>query len=66
MATIKTGSGGAKNFFHRTITFMDRIRNDYNFTDLISHRYHFSELHEAMKKTISDKAGAFKVMLTFD
>lgn len=32
---------------------------------LISHKYPFSELHIAMKKTITDKAGAFKVMITF-
>jgi len=28
--------------------------------------YPFSELHKAMEKAITDKAGAFKVMLTFD
>lgn len=61
-----TGSGGVKNFLPRTIKFMDRIRSDFNFTDLISHRYSFEELHKAMEKAITDKAGAFKVMLTFD
>jgi len=40
--------------------------NNFNFTDLISHRYPFSELHGAMEKAITDKAEAFKVMLTFD
>ena len=60
-----TGAGGIKNFFPRTITFMDRIRNEFNFTDLISHRYPFEKLHEAIKKAVEDKAGAIKVMLNF-
>ena len=50
----------------RTITFMDRIRSEFNFADLISDRYSFDELDVAMKKAVEDKANAFKVMLTFD
>jgi len=61
-----TGSGGVKAFLPRTIKFMDRIRKDFNFTDLISHRYPFEDIDRAMEKAIEDKAGAFKVMLTFE
>ncbi len=61
-----TGSGGVRSFLPRTINFMDRIRSDFNFTDLISHRYPFDNLHEALKKAVKDTADAFKVMLTFD
>ncbi|MCK5568037.1 MAG: alcohol dehydrogenase catalytic domain-containing protein [Actinomycetia bacterium] len=61
-----TGSGGVRNFMPRTITFMDRIRSEFNFADLISDRYSFDELDVAMKKAVEDKANAFKVMLTFD
>ena len=61
-----TGSGGVRNFMPRTITFMDRIKDEFNFTDLISDRYFFDQLHVAMNKAIEDKANAFKVMLTFD
>ena len=52
--------------FPPTITFMDRIRSEFNITDLISDRYSFDELDIAMKKAVEDKANAFKVMLTFD
>jgi len=61
-----TGSGGVRSFLPRTITFMDRIRSEFNITDLISDRYSFDELDIAMKKAVEDKANAFKVMLTFD
>lgn len=61
-----TGSGGVRNFMPRTITFMDRIKDEFNFTDLISDRYSFDKLHTAMKKALEDKANAFKVMLLFD
>ena len=61
-----TGSGGVKSFLPRTITFMDRIRDEFDFTDLISHRYPFGKIHEALNKAIEDKANAFKVMITFD
>ena len=60
-----TGSGGVRNFMPRTITFMDRIKDEFKFTDLISDRYSFADLHLAVKKAIEDKANAFKVMLNF-
>jgi len=61
-----TGSGGVKSFLPRTITFMDRIRSEFNIPELISHRYPFEALNEAVKKAIEDKVGAIKVMLNFD
>jgi len=60
-----TGSGGVRNFLPRTITFMDRIRDEFDFTDLISHRYPFEKLQEALDKATEDKANAFKVMINF-
>ena len=61
-----TGSGGVRSFMPRTITFMDRIKDEFNFTDLISHKYPFKDLKKAVKKAIEDKANAFKIILTFD
>jgi len=60
-----TGSGGVRNFLPRTIVFMDRIRNEINIKDIISHRYSFDEIHHAFKKAIKEKAAAIKVMLVF-
>ncbi len=61
-----TGAGGTKNFGLRTIRFMDRIYNKYDFAGLNSHRYKFDQLHEAMNTAIHEKANALKVMLDFD
>lgn len=58
-----TGSGGVKNFLPRTITFMDRIRDNFKLTDLITHRYPFGKIHDAFKKAIEEKAEVIKVML---
>jgi len=60
-----TGAGGVRNFLSRTITFMDRIRGEFKLTDLISHRYPFENLNEALKKAVEDKAGTIKAMLLF-
>ena len=60
-----TGSGGVRSFMPRTITFMDRIRPDFYFISLISHRYPFEKLHKAIGKAIEDKEGAIKIMLNF-
>jgi L-iditol 2-dehydrogenase len=61
-----TGAGGVKDFLPRTIIFMDRLRKEVNFLDLITHRYPFSKIHEAFEKAISDKAGAVKVMILME
>jgi L-iditol 2-dehydrogenase len=64
--TLKiTGSGGTRNFTERTIRFMDRIRDQYDVTKLITHRYPFSDIHKAFATAIEKKADALKVMLVF-
>lgn len=60
------GSGGTKDFGQRTIRFMDRIYDKFDFTGLNSHHFNFSQLHEAMEVAINEKATARKVMLDFD
>ena len=60
-----TGSGGTKNFARRTIRFMDRIRDAYDFAALNTHHFSFEKIHEAFEVAIRDKENAFKVMLTF-
>ena len=60
-----TGAGGTKNFAQRTIRFMDRIKDTYDFEALNTHRFPFEKLHEAFEVAIHEKENAFKVMLTF-
>ena len=60
------GSGGTKDFGQRTIRFMDRIYDKFDFAGLNSHHYHFRDLHEAMDTAIHKKDEALKVMLNFD
>jgi len=59
------GQGGISYDMPRTIMFMDRIRKKVDLTQLISHRYPFDKLHEAMETVVHKKAEALKVMLTF-
>ncbi|MCF7940314.1 MAG: alcohol dehydrogenase catalytic domain-containing protein [Spirochaetia bacterium] len=61
-----SGSGGTKDFGQRTIRFMNRIKETYDFDALNSHFYPFSQLHDAFDVAIHEKAHALKVMLTFD
>ena len=49
----------------RTIKFVERIRNEFDFKALISHRYSFKDIHTAFDKAVNDKENAFKVMLKF-
>lgn len=60
-----TGSGGVKKFMPRTIRFMERVRDDFDFRALISDRYPFGEIDKAFDKAVNDKKNAFKVMITF-
>ena len=60
-----TGSGGTKNFGQRTVRFMDRMGDQYDFNALNSHSFDFSELNSAMDVAVNDKKNALKVMLTF-
>ena len=59
-----TGSGGTTNWFPRTIRFMSKIKDKYDFKALVSHYYKFEDLAEAMEMA-QNKAVARKVMLTF-
>lgn len=60
-----TGAGGTRNFGRRTIRFMDRIRNRYDFSALNTHHYPFDKLMDAMHTAIHEHETALKVMLTF-
>jgi threonine dehydrogenase-like Zn-dependent dehydrogenase len=61
-----TGSGGTRNFARRTIRFMDRIRDRFDVTKLITHRFPFDRIHEAFDTASKEKARALKVMLNFE
>ena len=60
------GSGGTKDFGQRTIRFMDRIYDKFDFASLNTHHYNFNDLHKAMDTAIELKNEALKVMLSFD
>lgn len=60
------GSGGTKEFGQRTIRFMDRIYDKYDFAALNTHHYNFNDLDKAMDTAIELKNEALKVMLNFD
>ncbi|MGI6617956.1 MAG: zinc-dependent alcohol dehydrogenase [Saccharofermentanales bacterium] len=64
--TLKiTGSGGTTDWFPRTIRFMSKIKDKYDFKALVSHYYKFEDLAEAMEMARNGEV-ARKVMLTFD
>ncbi len=58
-----TGAGGTKNFAQRTIRFMDRIRGDFDFAALNTHRFPLEDIDKAFEVATHDKENAFKVML---
>ena len=60
-----TGAGGTKDFGQRTIRFMSRIRDKYDFAALNTHRFDFSQIHEAFEVALHNKKEALKVMLKF-
>lgn len=60
-----TGSGGTKTFLPRTIKFMSRIKDKYDFEALNTHYFKFKDLHKAFDVAINNKAEAIKVMVTF-
>ena len=60
-----TGAGGTRNFMPKTIKFMDRIRDRFDFPSLITHRFPFDRLNEAMEVACKQSAEAVKVMLLF-
>jgi threonine dehydrogenase-like Zn-dependent dehydrogenase len=60
-----TGSGGTRAFGQRTIRFMNRIRDRFDFAALNTHRFAFDKIHEAFDIAVHKKAEAIKVMLSF-
>lgn len=44
---------------------MDRIRDRYDVTALITHRFSFNQIHEAFKVAVEEKENALKVTLLF-
>lgn len=61
-----TGAGGTRTFLPRTIRFMDRVRHRFDLSTLVSHRFHFTKLHDAFDVVVRRKSEAMKVMLHFD
>jgi L-iditol 2-dehydrogenase len=59
------GSGGTKTFMPRTIKFLSRIKDDYDFEALNTHYFPFDKIHDAFDVACHDKANARKVMITF-
>ncbi len=59
------GSGGTKNFMPRAIVTMSRLKKQFNFKELVSHRIQFENLHEAFDIACNHKDIARKIMLTF-
>jgi L-iditol 2-dehydrogenase len=60
-----SGSGGTNKWFPKTIRFMSRIKDKYDFAALNSHHYDFFDLDKAMDLACHHKDIARKVMLTF-
>jgi L-iditol 2-dehydrogenase len=60
------GSGGTKNFLPRTIKFLSRLKDHYDFAALNTHHFTFDKIHDAFDVAVHDKANARKVMITFD
>lgn len=60
------GSGGVKTWFPRTIRFMSRIKDQYDFAALNTHHFNFKDINEAFEFACHHKDVARKVMLTFD
>jgi threonine dehydrogenase-like Zn-dependent dehydrogenase len=61
-----SGSGGTDRWFPRTIRFLSRIKDKYDFASLNTHHFNFNDIHKAFDVAVHDKANARKVMLTFD
>jgi len=61
-----SGSGGIHNFFPRSIRFLSRIKDHYDFAALNTHCMNFRDIHKAFGIACHEKENALKVMLTFD
>ena len=59
------GQGGVTADTPRTVNFINRIRDKVDLLGLITHKYPFDQLPEAVDMAVHNKAEAIKVMLTF-
>ena len=59
------GSGGTNHWFPRTIRFMSKIKDKYDFAALNTHHYDFEDLRAAFDMATHHKDIARKVMITF-
>ena len=59
------GSGGTYHWFPRTIRFLHKIKDKYDFKALNTHYFKFEDLDAAMDMACNHKDIARKVMLTF-
>lgn len=59
------GQGGVTYDMPRVISFMNRIRDKVDFQGLITHKYPFEKIYDAVDMAVHNKAEAMKVMLTF-
>ena len=60
------GSAGTRNWFPRTIRFMSKIKDRFDFDGLVSNRFALDDILEAFQYTIDNKATTQKVMLMID
>ncbi len=61
-----SGYNGTKNAMVRTIKFMDRIKDKYDFSALNTSFYPFTEAKAAFDFALENARSEIKVMLTFD
>jgi len=61
-----TGSGGTKDIGIKTVKFMDRIKDKYDFSALITHRFPFEKIHEAFAVAANKETNCLKTMLNFE
>ncbi|MCC8190102.1 MAG: zinc-binding dehydrogenase, partial [Planctomycetes bacterium] len=60
------GSGGTDRWVPKTIRFLSKIRDKYDFAALNTHRFPFRDIHAAFAVACHDKETARKVMIRFD
>ena len=59
------GVAGPERWFPRTIRFMSKIKDKYDFAALNTHHFDFEDIHAAFDMAVNHKDIARKVMLTF-
>jgi L-iditol 2-dehydrogenase len=61
-----SGAGGTSLWFPRTIRFLSRIKDKFDFAALNTHHFKFQDINKAFDVAIHDRKSVLKVMLTFD